>query len=317
MGGETTGQLSRRAVLGGGMVLGAAGIIRSQARAAAQTVPPASFPAARVGATFDLFPFPPGTTYPQAVDIWNRTTGTKMRCWKVYYQLGEFPASIDARIQTMINRGIQALISFKPAIKHSSAERDKLAKAVRMFHRAGLTAEVCLWQEVGPKDMTAAQYHSYVQYYGPAIRAYYPLVFDAPGYQGPKEWASYDPGHALVDGYAVDFYCGDYVNKKYTLEPLAALAGRLPVGIWEIGNTASSKFMPTAAEITAYLGYITSFLSHRAASGLPVGSVAWYNGPAGPKQNGQNEIAGTHPNTEAPTDIAGYRKLYKAVNKVP
>jgi hypothetical protein len=38
---------------------------------------------ARVGATFDLFPFKPGTTYPQAVKLWNDTTGTTMRCWKI------------------------------------------------------------------------------------------------------------------------------------------------------------------------------------------------------------------------------------------
>jgi hypothetical protein len=50
---------------------------------------------------------------------------------------------------------------------------------------------------------------------------------------------------------------------------------------------------------------------------LPVGSVAWYNGPADPRQTGQNEIAGTHPNKLARDDIAAYRTLYKAVNRVP
>jgi hypothetical protein len=273
-------------------------------------------PAARVGATFDLFPFPPGTTYPQAVEEWNCKTGTKMRCWKVYYQLGEFPTRIEDNIKTMIDHNIQALISFKPAITPSPTDRAKLARAVEMFDAAGLLAEVCLWQEVGPKDMTASQYHTYVQYYGPTIREHYPLVFDAPGSQGPDEWAAYDPGHGDLDGYAVDFYCSAYIRHGIRLDRLAALAGRLPVGIWEMGNTSSEHFMPTCEQLTEYMEYITSFLSERAASGLPVGSVAWYNGPADPKQSGHNQIVGTHPNPIAACDITAYRKLYDAVNKV-
>jgi hypothetical protein len=314
---ETTRQVSRRAVLGGGVALGAATALAAVAPAYARPTVPITG-AARVGATFDLYPFAPGTTYPEALRKWNATTGTTMRCWKLYYQLGKFPASIDARLATIIDHGIQALISFKPAIdtksSQAAADRNKLAAAVKMLHRNKLLAEVCLWQEVGPKDMTAKQYHEYVAFYGPVIRDYYPLVFDAPGYQGPSEWAAYDPGHAHLDGYAVDFYCGDYVNKGIRLGPLLTLAGRLPVGVWEIGNTASSHFMPTVSELDAYMHHITSTLSGRLTAGLPVGSVAWYNGPADGQQSGQNEIAGAHPNKLVATDVADYRMLYSAVN---
>ncbi len=298
-------------------MLGAAAVLAEIRPAYALATAPITGPA-RVGATFDLYPFAPGTTYPDAVRIWNATTGTTMRCWKVYYQAGKFPTAIDARFATMIDHGIEALISFKPAIdtksSEAAADRKKLAAAVKMLHKHGLLAEVCLWQEVGPKDMTAEKYHEYVAFYGPVIRDYYPLVFDAPGYQGPTEWAAYDPGHAHLDGYAVDFYCGDYVNKGVRIGPLLDLAGRLPVGVWEIGNTASASFVPTAAQVDAYLHYITSTLSGRLASGLPVGSLAWYNGPADGDQSGQNEIAGTHPSKRAKTDIASYRELYGAVN---
>jgi hypothetical protein len=314
-------QISRRDVLIGGAALGiggalgAAGIVTGTrpvvAAAIEQAVVP---PAARVGATFDLFPFCPGTTYPEAVNIWNQTTGTSMQCWKVYYQASEFPTSIDDRIQTIINRGIQALISFKPAISLSQTDRTNLASALEMFKDAGLIAEVCLWQEVGPRDMTAAQYHAVVHYYGPTVRQFYPLVFDAPGFQGPDEWAAYDPGRSNLDGYAVDFYCGDFVNKGFTLDPLGTLAGDLPIGIWEIGNTASASFMPTADQLNDYMSYMTTFLTQRAASGLPVGSVAWFNGPSDAGQSGQNEIAGCRPNPLASTDITAYRKLYDAVS---
>jgi hypothetical protein len=316
--------VSRRALLGGGLVLGAAAAVTAAAPVAEarsmrpiKPMKPITGPA-RVGGTFDLFPFAAGTTYPQALRLWNETTGTKLRCWKVYYQPGEFPTDIDAQLQTIIGNGIQALISFKPAIDTKSAaaatDKKKLAAALKMFDAAGLTAEVCLWQEVGPRYMTASQYHRYVAYYGPVVRHHYPLVFDAPGYQGPAEWANYDPGRDMLDGYAVDYYCGDYVNKGYRLDRLMELAGPLPVGVWEIGNTASSGFLPTADEVTSYLSYITKTLSKRLAKGLPVGSVAWYNGPADGAQSGQNEIVGAHPCKRAAADLADYKKLYDAIN---
>jgi hypothetical protein len=318
---ETARQLSRRAVLGGGVVLGAAAVLADIRPVMASPQVPITGPA-RVGATFDLFPFAPGTTYTQAMKQWNKATDTTMRCWKVYYQPGEFPTGIDAQYTTMIQHGIQALISFKPAIdtksSQAAADKKKLRTAVEMLKGSGLIAEVCLWQEVGPGDMTAKQYHEYVAYYGPVIRKHYPLVFDAPGYQGPTEWAQYDPGHKYLDGYAVDLYCSDYVKRHIRLGPLLDLAGDLPVGVWEIGNTATTSFLPTPKQVNAYMHHITATLSSRLASGLPVGSVAWYNGPANKQQGGQNEIVGTHPCSLAPTDIVDYDKLYAAVNgKLP
>jgi hypothetical protein len=300
------------------VALGAAAVLTRMPSAMAAQPEAPIHGAARVGATFDLFPFKPGTTYPQAVKLWNKTTGTTMRCWKVYYQLGKFPTSIDAQLATIIDHDIQALVSFKPAIHtktaQAAADKKKLAAAVKMFHQHKLQAEVCLWQEVGPKYMTATQYHEYVAFYGPVIREFYPLVFDAPGYQGPAEWTAYDPGHHQVDGYAVDFYCGDYINHGTRIDKIMDLSGRLPFGIWEIGNTASSNFVPTAADVTKYMSYITSKLSQRLASGRPVGSVAWDNGPATAAQDGQNEMVGAHPGKRAKTDIADYRKLYDKIN---
>jgi hypothetical protein len=269
---------------------------------------------ARVGATFDLHPFKPGTTYPEAVALWNSTTGTTMQCAKLYYQLSRFPAIIDDRVRTLIDMGVEALISFKPAIVSDSADRDRLAQAMKMLHDANLSAQVCLWQEVSDEDMTATQYHTYVQYYGPVIRQYYPLVYNAMVHGGAKQWKAYDPGRDLVDGYALDFYCASYVRRNIRLGPMADLAGPLPLGVWEIGNTATESFFPTADQLGQYMDHITTFLAQRAAAGLPVGAVAWYNGPATAEQSGQNEIVGTHPNPLAADDIAHYRTLYHALN---
>src|SRR5262249_21895693 len=95
----------------------------------------------------------PGKTYDQALSQWNRVTGTTLRCWKVYYQEGEFPTRIEPQVRTMIDHGIQALISFKPSRKHlTPAERGRLSAAVTMFRKHGLLAETCLWQEVGRRS---------------------------------------------------------------------------------------------------------------------------------------------------------------------
>lgn len=319
-----TGSMSRRTVLGSGVALGAAALLtRGQAASAqpasAAPMKPAYGPAL-VGATFDLLPFQPKIkTYPDAVADWNKTTGTAMRCWKVYYQESDFPAKLDSRLKTIIGQRIQALVSFKPTPDiHSPRGRDdksRLAHAVAMFKENKLKAEICLWQEVGPRYMKAGQYKDLVEFYAPVIHAnHYPLVFDAPGYQGEKEWKAYQPDESLLNGYALDFYCGDFINHGVTLDQFFPLAGHKPVGVWEIGNTASKNFTPSKTDVQHYMDHIKNKLTERLNSGLPVGSVAWYDGPADAKQSGGNEIVGSHPCQLAPTDIFYYRQLYKAVN---
>jgi hypothetical protein len=316
--------LSRRAVLGGGVALGAAAVLGARAQPAAAAAGPMKrvYGPARVGATFGLYPFQPKiTNYASAAADWNTTTGTKMSCWKLYYQNSKFPTSPEPQMVVMIKQGIQALISFKPTPLINAAQgrndRAKLADAVAMLKENKLLGEICLWQEVGPKDMEPGQYQDLVAFYEPVIRPHYPLVFDASGYQGYREWVAYKPDDSLLDGYALDFYCSDFINHGITLDQFMPLAGEKPVGVWEIGNSASKKFTPTKTDVTKYMDHIIISLTARLLSGLPVGSVAWYDGPAVPSKsggNGINEIVGTHPCALAPVDIALYRQLYAAVN---
>lgn len=318
-------EIGRRAVLGSGVALGAAALLTRGMPASASGGPmiPAYGPA-RVGATFNLLPFGPGIkTYPAAVTDWNKTTGTTMKCWKVYYQKSQFPAKIDAKLTTIIENGIRALISFKPSFHidkpQGKQDKIKLQKAIEMLSSARvngkkLNAEVCLWQEVGPKDMTAGQYRDLVAFCEPVIHPQFPLIFDAPGSQGLQEWEAYRPDDSLLDGYALDMYCGDFIHHDKMLDQFMSFAGKKPAGIWEIGNTATPKFAPGKADIETYMNAITTGLAARLLSGLPVGSVAWYNGPATSSQSGVNEIVGTHPYKYASTDIKYYRELYDAIN---
>jgi hypothetical protein len=319
------GSISRRAVLGSGAVLGAAALLTKGQPAKAEPMKPV-YPPARVGGTFDLLPFQPNiTNYPAAVADWNRTTGTTMKCWKLYYQENsKLPTKLplDPQMTLMIQQGIQALISFKPTKNIKSpqgrSDRSQLADAVQLLKANRLLAEICLYQEIRPSDMSPGEYKDLVAFYAPVIRPHYPLVFDAPGYQGQQEWKNYKPDDSLLDGYAIDFYGGDFINHNITLDQFFPLAGDKPVGVWEIGNSASAKFTPSTTDVKNYMNHIKDRLTARLMSGLPVGSVAWYNGPAIPRQNGVNEIAGTHPSALAPTDIALYRELYEAVNgKLP
>lgn len=314
--------VTRRAVLGGAAALGTAAFTRPAAASSVTPKVPVTG-TAKVGATFNLYPFHgtsgPGTVtqWKSAISSWNAKTGTTKSCGKVYFTQGEIPTSVEPQLQAFIHLGIQALISIKPAIGTTeggtSADKTALANAMRMFSRAGLDAEVCLWNEVGPHDMTAAKYHQYVRYYGPVIREYYPLVFDVESYLGPSQWRAYDPTHAYLDGYAIDYYCNDHKN-GITLDELLTLAGDLPVGVWEMGNTANPGFTPTPKEVNAYMAYIQSTLASRLAKGLPVGSSAWYNGPADASQGLGNEIVGQHPCALSALDITDYDALWKAVN---
>lgn len=321
-------QMSRRAVLIGGATLGAAGaaavLTRGQPAAAQAVRTSAPAGAARVGGTFDLFPFKNGTTYIGAVNEWNMTTERPMRCWKVYFQTSKFPTALDDQLKAIKHFKIQALVSFKPVPptgknqKQVNADFKNLENALKLFKKNNLDAEICLWQEIGPRDMTAAEYHALVKHYGPMVRNYYPLVWDAPGYPPPSEWEPY--GKPILGefngGLALDLYCSDFTKHGRTLDPILKLAGDKPVGVWEIGNTDSDKFNPTPKQLRKYMTYLQDTLVARIASGLPVGSVPWYDGPSGPGQSGGNEIVGTHPCADAPLDITLYRQLYDAVNQV-
>jgi hypothetical protein len=323
-------QMSRRAVLIGGAALGAAGaatvLTRGQPAAAQALRPAIPVPhgSARVGGTFDLFPFKKGTTYIEAVNDWNARTGTQMRCWKVYFQESKFPAVLTDELKAIKHFGIQALVSFKPVPptgtnqKQVKADSTHLENALKLFKANKLDAEICLWQEIGPRDMTATEYHALVKHYGPIVRAFYPLVWNAPGYPPPSVWEPY--GKPILGefngGLALDLYCNDYVKHGRSLKQILELAGDKPVGVWEIGNTNTAKFEPSSTQLKKYMKYLQNTLVARLASGLPVGSVAWYDGPADPSQAGGNEIVGTHPCPDAALDITLYRQLYDAVNQV-
>jgi hypothetical protein len=277
----------------GAAALAAAPVLLPGTRAGAATAATlgqsraATTPAGLHGATLSLAAFPAGTTWAQAIADWESYTGTTIKASKIYNSPGVFPATISTKIQALIGQGIKALLSFKPAFNPpTSADLAALASTLQMYLNAGLTATVTLWPEA-QDQMTAAQFHRVVQYYGPTVRNYYPLAYDAAGSRGPANWKKYYPGALLIDVVAIDYYATAYV-KGITLDTIVAIADNAsppkPFGIWEMGNSTGTT-SPPQAQIEAYFGYLQSLMAGRLQAGKANADIAWYNG------NGVNTIS--------------------------
>lgn len=233
------------------------------------------------GATLDLSAFPPGTTWAEAIQAWNGFTATKIRACKVYFGPSQFPTSITWDIQAFIDNDIKALLCFKPAVPFKAADLAALKSTLLMYKLAGLKADVTLWQE--PQDvMSVLDYRRAVRDYGPAVRHYYRLAYDAGSHGAPAEWTSYYPGDAQIDIVAVDYYAGSYVGGA-RLEGIAKLADyakpAMAFGLWEMGVSASNTG-PSVSEtqVHEYFAYVQWFMSRRVKAGKANAEIAWYNG---------------------------------------
>jgi hypothetical protein len=282
--------VSRRALLrgfgAGAAALAAAPALLSSTRADATTAAKAGLPRAAAtlaglhGATLSLAAFPSGTTWAQAIAEWESYTGTTIKASKIYNSPGVFPTSISTKIRALIDGGIRALLSFKPAFNPpTSADLAALANTLQMYLSAGLSATVTLWPEA-QDQMTASQFHRVFQYYGRTVRNYYPLAYDAAGSRGPTNWKSYYPGASLVDVVAIDYYATAYV-KGITLDTIVAIADNAspskPFGIWEMANSTGAT-SPAQSQIDSYFSYIQSLMAGRLQAGKANADIAWYNG---------------------------------------
>lgn len=242
------------------------------------------------GATLDLNAYPAGCSLSQAISVWEADTGCRLQATKVYKPPGKFPTIISPLIATLIEREIKALLCFKPTwYPLSRTELAALENTLRLYSRAGLKAEVTLWQEpqVCPDRPSSSDYVAMVRHYGPMVRQYYPLAYDASGHATLDGWRAYYPGDDYVDTVAVDYYGWQFVTGE-RLDVIAGLADNArpakPFGIWEMGNMALPDPDPTPAQVTAYFAYIQSFMADRLAAGKANGELCWYNG------NGANTI---------------------------
>jgi hypothetical protein len=119
-----------------------------------------------------------------------------------------------------------------------------------------------------------------VQYYGPTVRQYYLLAYDAAGSRGPASWKKYYPGALLIDVVAVDYYATAYAQ-GITLDTLVAIADNAsppkPFGIWEMGNSTGTT-SPSQSQIDSYFSYLQALMAGRLQAGQANADIAWYNG---------------------------------------
>jgi hypothetical protein len=231
-----------------------------------------------------------GDTFAQAFSGFEKTTGLQATSLKVYFKSGQFPTTLNTYTSFCVSPPaghlpVRCCLCYLPATDGSDFA--SLVTSLKALKALGLTnVAVTLHQEC-QNSLTAAQYISVVKQYRAAVTQVYGnvLYYDAAGSAGAAEWASYDPGGAWVDGYAIDFYDANGFEGQGgvagdVLQPFINLAHKAgkPWGLWETGasvNNETASIPKTQAMISYYAGKIAA--DHKA--GLPVDSVMWYWNP--------------------------------------
>ena len=186
------------------------------------------------------------------------------------------PVSVDQQA------GRKALISLCPAWNPtSSVDLANLATFIASCASNGVQADVILWPNPSTAGMTATQYAAMIAYYGPTVRASYPLVYhglaSAATAGSAATFTSYYPGDGAVDKVMVTYSAAAY-EAGVTLDGYASVADNAstpkPFGIAEL---AANDTVDTIASLTAFFTYIQSFMTTRTAGGKNNGDVLWYN----------------------------------------
>jgi hypothetical protein len=239
-----------------------------------------------VGATIGTANFPAGTTETQASEDFDGYVGRPMAATvqKIYYQEGSWPSTIPTKDREVIDLGAKLLISFKPSRTLSMSEQQNLANAIDMYKTAGATLDVTLWQE--PNDGGAfshgSDYASYVDYYGPTVRAAgVPLVYDAGAGGGESSWTAYYPGGSMIDKIMLDYYGSAWLGGT-RLDVIANIADSAnppkPLGLGEWNDTATSSVALTSKQFGEYVNYLINFFTARLNDGKTNGDIIFWMG---------------------------------------
>ena len=247
-----------------------------------------------IGATISAGSY--GGTIDQDISAWVNSVinpGRTLDSERVFFGPGVFPASMSSAGLTRHAGVRRVLMSFKPSVTPSASDLAALDAFLASCKTGGLDAKVALYHEPdSAAGLTATQYKAVIQYYGPVVRKYYPLVYCKAAYRthvDPGSPAAFYPGDAWVDELAYDFYEYDYRLYGVTPDSMAAVADGAsppkPFGFWELGvvtggvagTTAGSPGACTQAQGTAYMAYVKSWLSQRNTAGKPIGDVSYYD----------------------------------------
>jgi hypothetical protein len=190
--------------------------------------------------------------------------------------------TVGTSLTQMAAAGTRILLDLAPPYSPvSGTDLASIGTLLDSLKALGADVRVSLWHEPALSGLTAAQYTAVVQYYGPAVRARYPLwcVFSG---TDTTESNGYFPGTAWVDGIAADCYATSTTN----LDNCATMADAhgLPLGLWEFNSSWDLGISPspvtgvTQAQGITFFSYVQSLFAARLTAGKPNGDICLFSG---------------------------------------
>lgn len=217
---------------------------------------------------------------------WLAWTGIHIPVSRVYLG-GSGDWSVNSDITQMTAAGVQICISIQPSYNPvSSSDLAALTTFLADLQAAGAQCKFAIWHEPYYSGLTAAEYIAAVQYYGPVIRQYYPLVFvtaESSVYYDSEN--DYYPGDEWVDEVATDYYYSGRDDLPTCSAPADNANPPKPFGLWEFGISQSSYALENS-NASGFFAYIQDEFIGRAAAGQPNSELIWFN--AGPGTGGYN-----------------------------
>ena len=213
---------------------------------------------------------------------------------KIYFNDGEYPATVITRFTQLLNAGVQLVACYRPPFTGLPSttyptDRTQLGTSVAALVSAAASAgaptpKVVLWQEPqnGQNNMSASQCHQMFTYYAATVRgAGAKVIYDTATHGGSAAALSYYPGASLCDEVLADFY-GNTFERGVRLDGPGSLVAQAqadskPFGWGELGSTLDPSQTPTQAQQRAYFNYVIGVITPLLADGLASDSM-WYNG---------------------------------------
>ena len=202
--------------------------------------------------------------------LWQSWTGTSVPAARYYLALSTF--GIQGDMTAMIAAGTKICLTIRPAYNPvSSTDLASLTTLLQNLTAAGAVVDVALWHEPFYQGLSSAQFISMVEYYGPTVRQYYPLVFvpNVASLATHNEGAYY-PGDAWIDKICVDCYDSQYKDGQNLTAAEAIADGAWPpkpFGIWEFNGCTDPATGQSQTDVTTFFSYIQTFMTARLAAG--------------------------------------------------
>jgi hypothetical protein len=243
--------------------------------------------------------------------LWESWTGVTVPVTRFYLAQSDYTA-FYTDMEDMIQGGVKICLTIRPAYNPvSSADLANLTTLLQTMQNAGAIADITLWHEPYYSGLTNTQYVDMVEYYGPTVREYYPLVCV---FSGPDavESNGFYPGDSWCDKIAVDQYAYTVNYGDNSITNGAAIANAAdppkPLGIWEFnGSTLPlNEAGQTQAQVTEYFEYVQNYMVTRLQQGLDNADVLLFN-------SGSTDIV-TCITSSSDYRLALWQNIYYALN---